>query len=623
MKILLSAGLLGSTMIIGAVGPADADGIWRNPVDISPAAQSGFTPQISSSADGKNLTSVWISNDGLKQTATGSFSTDHGATWSPGVTINAPSGDASAIRLAGSQDGRRAVATFVDFETPDKEIVRTASLADGVWAGPVAVSTLASSAGSPSPAVATSADGRRVVVVFAQFQGPDHQIQARTSSNSGASYAAAVPLAAGVTDPDSIDVASSSDGQRLTAVWQETIGGVDAVRAAFSTNGGGTWSSPERLSTVSRNSINPDLTTSSDGSTTVAVWQERVSGTERLIHTRTLTAGFWSSSVRLSPVGESSTNPRTSGATDGSRATVVWANSTASQVQSAHGIGDAWSGPGEVSEPGTSVSVPDVASGQNGLRVSAVWNKSSTQILSSESEDGGASWSVPVSVSAAAAGTNNPRIAAATSGFRFAAVWARPDGADVRIQAGTYFEAQPQAINFAPPGDLKVGSSTALAATATSGLPVTLVSGTPATCSLTGNQLTASAAGSCSIVASQPGDVDFLPAADVTRTVTVVTPTAPVVRGKQKLTCTKTPPGKLKRRGTTVVLPKNCRTDAGQRVTVQVDGKRKDLRKVKVLKKAGKTAVRTFGARVRLTVTYRAPGTSDVDAFLLVRRYRT
>ncbi len=60
MKVFLSAALLLSSMTLGAAGPAGADGVWRDPVDISPAARDGSSPQITSSADGKRLTSVWI-----------------------------------------------------------------------------------------------------------------------------------------------------------------------------------------------------------------------------------------------------------------------------------------------------------------------------------------------------------------------------------------------------------------------------------------------------------------------------------------------------------------------------------------------------------------------------------
>ena len=70
MKVFLSAALLLSSMTLGAAGPAGADGVWRDPVDISPAARDGSSPQITSSADGKRLTSVWISNDGVQDRAT-------------------------------------------------------------------------------------------------------------------------------------------------------------------------------------------------------------------------------------------------------------------------------------------------------------------------------------------------------------------------------------------------------------------------------------------------------------------------------------------------------------------------------------------------------------------------
>jgi hypothetical protein len=200
------------------------------------------------------------------------------------------------------------------------------------------------------------------------------------------------------------------------------------------------------------------------------------------------------------------------------------------------------------------------------------------------------------------------------------------------VQASTYFEAQPQTIAFTTPGSLVVGGSTPLSATATSGLPVAFTSNTPGVCTVSGNGVTALAAGTCSVTASQPGDLDFLAAADVTRTLTVEAPPVivdpdtvdpDIVDPKpQVLACAKTPPSKLKRRGTTVVLPKNCRTTAGQTVTVQVTGTRKSLRKVKVTKKAGKTVVRTFGKRALLTITYRAPATGDFTAFSASRTYR-
>ena len=72
-----------------------------------------------------------------------------------------------------------------------------------------------------------------------------------------------------------------------------------------------------------------------------------------------------------------------------------------------------------------------------------------------------------------------------------------------------------------------------------------------------------------------------------------------------------------------MVLPKNCLTNAGQKVSVTVGGKSKDLKRIKVVKKAGKTSIKTKGTRVRLTVTYTAPEFSSFEALRLVVRYRT
>jgi hypothetical protein len=72
--------------------------------------------------------------------------------------------------------------------------------------------------------------------------------------------------------------------------------------------------------------------------------------------------------------------------------------------------------------------------------------------------------------------------------------------------SGGNSEGRLQVINFAyPGGDTLLTPPKTLTATATSGLPVTFSSGTPATCTVSGNQMTLVSAGECRIVASQPG----------------------------------------------------------------------------------------------------------------------
>jgi 2',3'-cyclic-nucleotide 2'-phosphodiesterase (5'-nucleotidase family) len=70
-----------------------------------------------------------------------------------------------------------------------------------------------------------------------------------------------------------------------------------------------------------------------------------------------------------------------------------------------------------------------------------------------------------------------------------------------------------QSITFGSVPSTPVGSSVSLSATATSGLPVSYTSQTPAVCSVNGSQVTTLAVGSCTITADQTGDVGYYLAA--------------------------------------------------------------------------------------------------------------
>jgi hypothetical protein len=79
-----------------------------------------------------------------------------------------------------------------------------------------------------------------------------------------------------------------------------------------------------------------------------------------------------------------------------------------------------------------------------------------------------------------------------------------------------------QTISFDSPGDQTLGTApSALVGTASSGLPVSFSSSTPAVCAVNGSVLTLVSAGNCSVQASQPGNASFAPAAPVVRSFTV------------------------------------------------------------------------------------------------------
>jgi hypothetical protein len=93
------------------------------------------------------------------------------------------------------------------------------------------------------------------------------------------------------------------------------------------------------------------------------------------------------------------------------------------------------------------------------------------------------------------------------------------------VQRSVVVSAATQLIAFASPGNQTLGTAVpALSATATSGLPVSIVSTTPAVCTVSGTTLTLLASGSCSLQANQVGNTLYRAATPVIRTLTVATP---------------------------------------------------------------------------------------------------
>jgi len=83
----------------------------------------------------------------------------------------------------------------------------------------------------------------------------------------------------------------------------------------------------------------------------------------------------------------------------------------------------------------------------------------------------------------------------------------------------------PQSITFGAIPSKSVGDSFALAATATSGLPVSYSSSNPSVATVAGNVVTIVGAGSVEIIASQSGNSSYAPATDARQSVTTYSST--------------------------------------------------------------------------------------------------
>ena len=129
--------------------------------------------------------------------------------------------------------------------------------------------------------------------------------------------------------------------------------------------------------------------------------------------------------------------------------------------------------------------------------------------------------------------------------------------------AGTGTVLKAQTVTFAAPGNQTLGvAPPALSAAATSGLPVTITSSTPAVCTVLNNSLTLAAAGTCRLSANQSGDASYNAAAPVVNSFTVASAAGAVLPG-QTITFVSPGPQKV---GTPVTL--SASADSGLPVTL-------------------------------------------------------
>ncbi len=131
----------------------------------------------------------------------------------------------------------------------------------------------------------------------------------------------------------------------------------------------------------------------------------------------------------------------------------------------------------------------------------------------------------------------------------------------------------PQEITFAQPADLVAGGEPqALKVSASSKLAVAFAVTGP--CTIAGGKVSATAAGSCQITATQPGDDNYLAAEPVVRTLTVAPKPVPQAEPVALLGATLGQRCVIGRQRTTTALALNLRTSGAPKLTFRLDRKR-------------------------------------------------
>ena len=256
-----------------------------------------------------------------------------------------------------------------------------------------------SSSTSEYPQIALSSDGSHAIIVLQSFDEENYIIRAVTSTDGGNTWT--TPIDISVCGHDSVQpqISLSSNGKTAIVIYEKSYGDFFVVQAVASNDGGASWTKPVSLASSALISENYTISVSDDGSTAIVLWKTQ----NNLLAIRTSDGGAtWGPTVVVSSCQQLVSSPCFAMSSDGSHAIAVWV-SFDGVVSSIKAITTADSGLtwGDIVnlnqnlDPGQ----PKIALTSNGLQAVVVWENygvGTCFIQSVQTSDGGITWSAPL-----------------------------------------------------------------------------------------------------------------------------------------------------------------------------------------------------------------------------------
>jgi hypothetical protein len=308
----------GTSFIAQARSSTDGGVTWSPAVNLATDAAS---TRIASSSDGQILTAVWSRWNGTSDVVQARNSADGGVTWAPAFDL----GTGVAPRITSSKDGS-ALAVVWMHPTPSlRNWLQVRSSTDGgaSWTAAYDLSSADEDAGEVR--MVASSNGSRLSVVWIYSTGAQWTLRARSSQDGGLTWTPTHDLAGSLAGIGSPSIVSSDDGSQVTTVWTRSDGEHWVVYVGRSVDSGVTWSaSPANLTNADRNALDPRVTSSTDGQRLTAVWR-RFDGSSYVAQARTSTDGAasWSPAATLSTPGQD-VSPQVTSSADGVRINSLW-----------------------------------------------------------------------------------------------------------------------------------------------------------------------------------------------------------------------------------------------------------------------------------------------------------
>ena len=430
-------------------------------MDLSPAGQTAYDPQVALDAEG-NAVAVWMryGSDPVVQAtsrAAGapSFSTPR--------DLSAAGQDAAEPHVALDAAGN-ATAVWTR-SNGSHSVVQAASRAAGApfFSAPQDLS--ASGQNAAEPHVALDAEGN-AIAVWRRFDGSRFVVQAASRAAGAPFFSAPQDLSASGQNAEEPHVALDAEGNAI-AVWRRFNGSQFVVQAASRPAGAPFFSAPQDLSAPAEAARAPQVALDAQGNA-IAIWT-RFNGSHVVVQAASRAAGapFFSAPEDLSASGQNAEEPQVALDAQGN-AIAVWRRSNGSHfvVQAARRAAGApfFSAPQDLSAAGQTAHNPQVALDADGNAI-AVWTRSNGShfVVQTASRAAGApSFSAPQDLSAAGENAGEPQVAFDAQGNAIA-VWRRWNGSNDVIQGAGYDAAGPQLRQLTIPGGGTVGDTLSFA----------------------------------------------------------------------------------------------------------------------------------------------------------------
>lgn len=367
------------------------------------SSSNSVTPQIATDETGKYIYVTWVVLGTGNNNVSVIVSIDYGNTWGVVKNVYTPS------ILPSTQDayvktdstGKNVYLVWNEAGTPDAiKFVKSSDY--GVNWTTSSIVTLSGAINAHEEKIQISDNGQNIYVIW---WGVDDRIQFVYSHDYGSSFSLPIDIFLSVYTVSFPQIATSSDGKYVYAVWISNDGINDLIQFNFSSNYGVDWSDPATtpgdspyLSVNGQDSENPQIATSDSGKYVYATWSRKNNGTNTVIQVA-ISSDYGITWINpLSTTGTNHLPPNLSidnvnslgcqltTNSSGRNVYAVWSSGAPSNIQFAASLdyGASWLNPittslsttsPNISQSGQNATGQEVATNVNGDKVYLIWNR--------------------------------------------------------------------------------------------------------------------------------------------------------------------------------------------------------------------------------------------------------